>query len=48
MNTLTCSAISKARKSSGELVTDSGTTTSRPQCNNAPQISHTEKSKDNE
>ena len=45
LNTLTCSATSKACKSSGEPATDSGTTTSRPPCNSAPQISHTEKSK---
>ena len=45
LNTLTCSVTSKAWKSSGEPATDSGTTTSRPPCNSAPQISHTEKSK---
>ena len=44
-STLTCSATSKAWKSSGEPATDSGTTTSRPPCSSAPQISHTEKSK---
>ena len=45
LNTLTCSVTSKAWKSSGERTTDSGTTTSRPPCSSAPQISHTEKSK---
>ena len=45
LNTLTCSATSRAWKSSGEPATDSGTTTSRPPCSSAPQISHTEKSK---
>ena len=45
LNTLTCSVTSKAWKYSGERTTDSGTTTSRPPCNSAPKISHTEKSK---
>ena len=45
VSTLTCSATSKACKSSGEPATDSGTTTSRPPPNSAAQISHTEKSK---
>src|SRR5262249_45413290 len=45
LNTLTCSVTSKAWKSSGEPATDSGTTTSRPPCKSAPQISHTETSK---
>ena len=45
LSTLTCSATSKAWKSSGERTTDSGTTTSRPPRSSAAQISHTEKSK---
>ena len=45
VSTLTCSLTSTPWKSSGERVTDSGTTTSRPPCKSAPQISHTEKSK---
>src|SRR5262249_13203034 len=45
VSTLTCSATSKAWKSSGEPATDSGTTTSRPPPSSAAQISHTEKSK---
>ena len=45
VNTLTCSATSKACKSSGEPATDSGTITSRPPCSSAPQISRTEASK---
>ncbi|SON63781.1 hypothetical protein MSIMFI_05312 [Mycobacterium simulans] len=44
VNTLTRSLTSNAWKSSTERVTDPGTTTSRPPCNSAPQISHTEKS----
>src|ERR1700751_4757294 len=48
LKTLTCSVTSKAWKSSGEPATDSGTTTSRPPCNSAPQISHTETSNANE
>ncbi len=45
MSTVTCSATSKAWKSSGEPATSSGTTTSRPPPSSAAQISHTEKSK---
>ena len=45
VSTLTCSATSNAWKSSGEAATDSGTTTSRPPCSSAPQISRTEPSK---
>ena len=45
VSTLTCSATSKAWKSPGERATDSGTTTSRPPCKSAPQISHTDASK---
>ncbi len=45
LRTLTCSATSKARKSSGEAATSSGITTSRPPRNNAAHISSTEASK---
>src|SRR6201997_1169250 len=48
VSTLTCSPTSNAWKSSGERATDSGTTTSRPPCSSAPQISQTETSKANE
>ena len=44
VSTVTRSASSRAWKSSGELTTDSGTTTSRPPPSSAAQISHTEKS----
>ena len=44
VNTLTCSLTNNAWKSSGERATASGTTTNRPPCSSAPQISHTEKS----
>ena len=47
VSTLTCSATSKAWKSSGEPATASGTTTSRPPRNSAPKISHTETSNAN-
>ena len=42
MSTLTCSVTSKAWKSSGERTTESGTTTTRPPCNSAPQVSQTD------
>ena len=43
VSTLTCSATSKAWKSSGERATDSGTTTSRPPCNKrTPDLPHRE------
>ena len=45
MSTVTCSLTNSAWKSSGERATASGTTTNRPPCSSAPQISHTEKSK---
>ncbi len=45
LSTLTRSAASRACSSSGERVTDSGTTTSRPPPASAPQISCTETSK---
>jgi len=46
--TVTCSRISKACKSSGDAATSSGTTTSRPPCNNAPKISYTDTSNTSE
>ncbi|CAM3508462.1 hypothetical protein MYCO108962_23510 [Mycobacterium colombiense] len=45
LKTVTFSATSRAWNSIGERATESGTTTSRPPCSSAPQISHTEKSK---
>src|SRR5690348_8577854 len=45
LNTLTRSLTSRWWKSSGEPATDSGTTTSRPPCNRAFQISQPEMSK---
>ena len=45
VSTVTCSLTNSAWKSSAERATASGTTTNRPPCSNAPQISHTEKSK---
>ncbi len=48
VSTSTPSATSNVWKSSGEPATDSGITTSRPPCSNAPQISRTEPSKANE
>ncbi|PQM44076.1 hypothetical protein C1Y40_05765 [Mycobacterium talmoniae] len=45
---MTCSAASKACKSSGERAVVSGTTTSRPPASSAPKISHTETSNANE
>ncbi|CAG6933324.1 hypothetical protein PICSAR15_02985 [Mycobacterium avium subsp. paratuberculosis] len=44
VSTLTCSATSRAWKSSGDDATDSGTTSSRRPRSRAPKISHTEKS----
>ncbi|BCO68545.1 hypothetical protein MINTM007_31560 [Mycobacterium intracellulare] len=44
VNTVTRSPMSLARNSSGDRASVSGTTTSRPPCSSAPQISHTEKS----
>ncbi len=45
LSTVTRSSTSRRRNSSGERVTSFGTTTSRPPCSSAPQISQTEKSK---
>ncbi|BBY72432.1 hypothetical protein MINTM019_27480 [Mycobacterium paraintracellulare] len=44
VNTLTSSPASTSCSSSGERVTSSGTTTSRPPRSSAPKISHTETS----
>ncbi|CAM3224173.1 hypothetical protein MYSI104531_24550 [Mycobacterium simiae] len=44
VSTVTRSPTIKSWKSAGERVIGSGTTTSRPPCSRAPQISHTEKS----
>ncbi|SKV67106.1 Uncharacterised protein [Mycobacteroides abscessus subsp. massiliense] len=44
VSTVTCSRTSSSWNSCGERATVSGTTTSRPPCSRAPQISHTEKS----
>ena len=44
VSTVTPSATSSAWNSSAERATDSGTTTNRPPCSSAAQISHTEKS----
>nr|CRL53534.1 hypothetical protein CPGR_00813 [Mycolicibacterium fortuitum subsp. fortuitum DSM 46621 = ATCC 6841 = JCM 6387] len=48
LNTVTPSATTNASKSCGERVVCSGTTTKRPPCSSAPQISHTEKSNAND
>ena len=45
VNTLTCSQPATRGSPPVSRATDSGTTTSRPPCSSAPQISHTEKSK---
>ncbi|SHX15288.1 Uncharacterised protein [Mycobacteroides abscessus subsp. abscessus] len=47
-STLTFSLISSSWRSSGDEATDSGTTTRRPPCSSAPQISHTDTSKTSE
>ncbi|OBJ69204.1 hypothetical protein A5643_12610 [Mycobacterium sp. 1274756.6] len=48
LNALTSSATNNAWKSSSEAVTDSGTTTNRLPCSNAPHISPTDQSKASE
>ncbi len=48
VSTLTFSSTSRSWRSSGELATDSGTTSSRLPRSRAPKISHTEKSKADE
>ncbi len=44
LSTVTPSPATSARKASGDLATQRGTTTSRPPKRSAPHISHTEKS----